>query len=174
VDTTHTEILFGIRALGFTTYYGTFSGATGALTLDRETPETSRLEIHVPTASLAAPNRAMATMLKGPKWLNVAAYPEMVFKADRITLTSPTTATVAGALTLHGITRPLSLQAHFDQRGEAAPDHQPRFGFQARGHLKRSDYGLIGPSPLASDEVQLILSAAFEHVTAGPQGAITP
>ncbi len=174
IDSGRTQILFGVRALGFTTYYGRFSGATGTLILNRETPEASRLEIHVPTATLQAPNRALATLLKDPKWLNVAVYPEMVFKADRITLTSATTATVAGALTLRGATRPLTLEARFDERGETAPDHQPRFGFQARGHLKRSAYGLIGPSPLASDEVQLILGAAFEHVTAGPQGAITP
>lgn len=174
IDSARTEILFGVRALGFTTYYGAFSGATGTLAFDRDAPATSRLEIHVPTASLLAPSRVMTSVLKGPKWLNIATYPEMVFKADRITLTSATTATVSGDLTLHGVTHPLVLEAVFNQRGQGAADHQPRFGFQARGRLKRSDYGLTGPAPLVSDEVQLILGAAFEHVTAGLQGAIRP
>jgi polyisoprenoid-binding protein YceI len=174
IDPARTEILFGVRAFGFTTYYGAFSGASGALDFDRETPADSRLEIHVPTASLLAPSRVMTTVLKGPKWLNIAAYPEMVFRADQIRLTSATTATVSGALTLHGVTHPLVLEAHFDQRGRSASDHQPRFGFQARGSLRRSDYGLNGPAPLVSDDVQLILGAAFEHVTAAAQGAITP
>lgn len=174
IDGARTEILFGVRALGFATYYGAFSGAAGTLVFDSETSAASRLDIRVPTASLVAPSKVMTSVLKGPKWLNIAAYPEMAFKADKITLTSPGTATVAGELTLHGVTHPLVLSARFDQRGQDAADHQPRFGFQARGHLKRSDYGLNGPAPLVSDEVQLILRAAFEHVTAAPQGAITP
>ena len=163
VDPNHTEVLFGVSHMGFTTYYGAFSGASGTLILDGDHPAGSHLEIHVPVASVLTASPVLNEELKGPKWLNAGAFPEMVFKADKITLTGPETAAVEGELTMHGVTRPLTLQAKFNKSGINPLDHMLTVGFSAHGRLRRSDYGVTTYVPLIGDEVELILSGAFER-----------
>jgi polyisoprenoid-binding protein YceI len=155
LDTSHTMIRFGVRLLGLTTQYGTFSGVTGTLTLESDHPSASRLEIHAPTATVVAPSHALDGTIKGPKWLNVAVFPEMVYRATAITPTGPDTADVTGDLTLHGVTRPLILHAHIKAITSGS------LSLEARGRLNRSDYGVSTRVPLLGDEVGVILEAAF-------------
>ncbi len=157
LDTSHTTIRFGVRLLGLTTQYGTFSDVTGTLTLDREQPVASRLEIHAPTATVVAPSHALDGTIKGPKWLNVAVFPEMVYRATTITPTGPDTADVTGDLTLHGVTRPLILHAHIKAITPSS------LNLEARGRLNRTDYGVSTRVPLLGDEVEVILGAVFQR-----------
>ena len=163
VEPNHTEILFGVSHIGFTTYYGVFSGASGTLTFDGDHPAASRLEIHVPVDSILTPSSVLSGELKGAQWLNAAAFPEMIFRTGKITLTGPDTADVEGELTLHGVTRPLTLQAKFTKSGINPLNHMLTLGFEAHGRLRRSDYGVTTYVPAIGDEVNLILSAAFER-----------
>lgn len=172
VDPNHTEVLFGVSHMGFTTYYGAFSGASGTLVLNGEHPAGSRLDIHVPVASVLTASAVLNAELKGPKWLDATAFPEMVFRADKITQTGPDTAVVAGDLTLHGVTHPLSLQARFNKSGINPLDHMLTVGFAAKGRLKRSDYGVTTYVPLIGDEVELILSGAFERTPSVAPGVM--
>jgi len=157
LDTSHTTIRFGVRLLGLTTQYGTFSDVTGTLSLDSEHPVASRLEIHAPTATVVAPSHALDGTIKGPKWLNVAVFPEMVYRATAITPTGTDTAEVTGDLTLHGVTHPLLLHAHLKA---ITPNS---LSLEARGRLNRADYGVSTRVPLLGDEVEVILGAVFER-----------
>jgi polyisoprenoid-binding protein YceI len=173
VDPNHTEILFGVSHLGFTTYYGMFTGASGALTLNGESPAASRVEIHVPTNSVMTASATLNSELKGPQWLNAQAFPEMIFRSEKVVMTGPESADVEGELTLHGVTRPLTLEARFNRSGINPLDHQLTVGFQAHGQLKRSDYGVTTYVPMVGDEVELILSGAFERPP-GVSPAVAP
>jgi len=157
LDTSRTKILFGVRLLGLTTQYGAFSGVTGTLNLESDHPVDSRLEIHAPTATVVAPSRALDGTIKGPKWLDVRAYPEMIYRATAITPTGRDTVDVTGDLTLHGVTHPLVLHAHIKAITPGALD------LEARGRLNRTDYGVSTRVPLLGDEVEVILGAVFER-----------
>jgi len=157
LDTSRTKILFGVRLLGLTTQYGAFSGVTGTLNLESEHPADSRLEIHAPTATVVAPSRALDGTIKGPKWLNVADFPEMIYRATAITPTGHDTADVTGDLTLHGVTRPLLLHTHIKAITAGG------LSLEARGRLNRTDYGVSTRVPLLGDEVEVILGAVFER-----------
>jgi len=161
LDTTHTKILFGVRLLGLTTQYGAFSGVSGTLNLESDHPAASRLEIHAPTSTVIAPSHALDGTIKGPKWLNVAVFPEMVYRATAITPTGPDRADVTGDLTLHGVTHPLLLHAHIQAITPSS------LSLEARGRLNRTDYGVSTRVPLLGDEVEVILGAAFERAAGG-------
>ena len=159
----HTQVLFGVSHLGFTTYYGEFAGASGSLRLDGANPAASQLEVSVPVASVATPSDKLNGELKSAQWLDARKYPVMTFKSTKITTTGPTTADVAGDLTLHGVTRPVVLQVKFNR---AAPNPMTKAytaGFQVSGKLKRSDFGVSAYVPMVGDDVDLIISAAFER-----------
>ena len=98
IEPAHTQVLFGVLHLGFTTYHGSFSGASGALTLDSGNPAASKLEVSVPTASVWTPSAKLNEELKSPQWLDAAKYPAMTFHSTAVTPTGPTTADVTGDL----------------------------------------------------------------------------
>src|ERR1700756_156189 len=56
VEPGHTRVLFAVSHMGFTPWYGDFTGASGALQLDVAQPANSHIEISVPTASVATTN----------------------------------------------------------------------------------------------------------------------
>lgn len=162
VEASHTRILFAVNHLGFTTYYGDFTGASGGLTLDPANPSASAVSVTVPTASVSTTNTVLDNELKGADWFNAAAFPTISFKSTKVTPTGADTADITGDLTLHGVTKPVTLAAKFNASGANMMNQHVTVGFDATAHIKRSDFGVtkyVGP---VGDQVDVIISAAFE------------
>jgi polyisoprenoid-binding protein YceI len=163
VEPLHTRVLFSVSHLGFTTWYGEFTKVTGSLDLSPKSVGKSTLEIHIPVDSISTSNTKLDGELKDAPWFDAAQFPEMVFKADKVTETGKGTAKVAGALTLHGVTKPVTLTVKFNGAGTNVLDKKYTVGFEVSGKIKRSDFGMKTYLPLIGDDVDLIISAAFEH-----------
>jgi polyisoprenoid-binding protein YceI len=163
VEPYHTRVLFSVSHLGFTTWYGEFSNVSGNLNLDPKAPAKSTLEIHIPVASLSTSNTTVDGELKGDKWFDAAQFPEITFKADKVTPTGKDTAKVTGSLTFHGVTKPVTLAVKFNGAGTNVLDKKYTAGFEVSGKIKRSDFGVKTYLPLIGDDVDLIVSAGFEH-----------
>jgi polyisoprenoid-binding protein YceI len=101
--------------------------------------------------------------LKGPDWFDVTRYPDMTFRSRNVVVTSPADAQIAGDLTLHGVTLPLTLTAHFNGAGVNPARKTYTVGFEVSGRLKRSAFGVSKGVPMVGDDVDLIISAAFER-----------
>jgi polyisoprenoid-binding protein YceI len=162
VEPVHTRVLFSVSHMGFTTYYGEFPNVSGSLDLKPKTVGASALEIHIPVASVSTGNAKLNGELAGDQWLDAAKYPEIVFKAEKITTTGKDTANVTGDLTLHGVTKPVTLKVKFNGAGVNILDKKYTVGFDATGKIKRSDFGVKTYIPLIGDDLDLIISAAFE------------
>jgi len=163
VEPMHTRILFSVSHLGFTTWYGNFTGASGALTLNPGAPAASQVSVSVPTASISTTNAKLDDELKGGEWFDAARFPTITFKSERVTPTGPGQADVTGELTLHGVTRPVTLKARFNGAGMNPLSHAYTVGFEASGRIKRSEFGVTKYVPMVGNEVDLIISAAFER-----------
>ncbi len=161
VEPYHTRIMFAVNHMGFTTYFGDFTGATGTLTLAAKAGADA-LDITVPTASVSTTNAKLDGELKAPDWFDATKYPSITFKSTKVAKTSATTAKVTGDLTLHGVTKPLTLSVKFHGAGINPLDKKYTAGFDATGTIKRSDFGVSKYVPLISDEVTLTMSGAFE------------
>ena len=120
------------------------------------------VSISVPVASVSTTSPKLDGELKSADWLDAAHYPTMVFRSETVTPTGATTADVTGTLTLHGVTKMLTLHATFVGAGVNVLDSKETVGFQLSGMVKRSDFGVTKYVPLVSDEVTLMISAAFE------------
>jgi polyisoprenoid-binding protein YceI len=162
VEPSHTRILFSVAHMGFSTWYGDFTGASGTLRLDPARPANSELQVSVPVASVSTTNSVLDGELKSADWLDAARFPTMSFTSRQVTVTGPGRADVLGDLTLHGVTKPVTLHATFNAAGTNPLSKAYTVGFEARGAIKRSDFGITKYAPLIGDEVQLILSAPFE------------
>jgi polyisoprenoid-binding protein YceI len=136
---------------------------SGSLNLDPKKPADSALEIHIPVATVSTTNAKLDGELKSDAWLGATQFPEIVFKSTKVTETGKDTAKVTGDLTLHGVTKPVTLAVKFNGAGTNPLDKKYTAGFEVSGKIKRSDFGVKTYVPLIGDDVDLIISAGFEH-----------
>ncbi len=163
VDPAHTQVLFAVSHMGFTTYYGRFANASGTLDLSSKDPAASSLQIAVPTSTVSTTSDKLNEELKGAQWFDAPKFPEISFKSVKVTRTGQDTAQVTGDLTLHGVTKRVTLAARFNGAGVNPLDKKYTVGFRATGTIRRSDFGMTTYVPLIGDQIELTLSGAFER-----------
>ena len=163
VDPNHTQVLFGVSHFGFTTYYGLFTDAAGTLALDPTKPEASHLDVTVKTGSVSVQSPKLEGELKGDAWLDAAKFPEMTFKSSKVVKTGDDTADVTGDLTMHGVTKPLTLAVTYVNAGPSPVSKAYTVGFEAKGKVKRTDFGVKTYAPMIGDDVELTISGSFER-----------
>jgi polyisoprenoid-binding protein YceI len=162
VEPGHTRVQFTVSHMGFTEWYGDFTGASGSLTLDPAKPQAAKLDISIPTASVSTTNAKLDGELKSADWFGADQYPTIRFVATKVVPTGAATASITGDLTFHGVTRPVTLAARFHGAGVNPLDKAYTVGFDATTTIRRSDYGVKTYVPLIGDEVAIRISAAFE------------
>jgi polyisoprenoid-binding protein YceI len=162
VETSHTRVQFTVSHMGFSDWYGDFTGATGTLNLDPKAIAKAKLDVTIPVASVSTTNATLDGELKSNAWFDAEKFPSITFTSTKVTQTGPRTALVAGNLTFHGVTKPVVLKASFLASGVNPLSKGYTIGFNATTAFKRSDFGVKTYVPLISDEVSLRISAAFE------------
>ncbi len=178
IDPSHASLTFKVNHLGFALYTAQFLTFTADLQLDPANPETATVTAEVDLASLLLPTppAGFKEELLGDNWLGAATTPKMQFVSTGVTRTGPSTADIAGNLTMKGVTQPVTLHAIFNGGYEGHPqDPNARIGFSAHGTLKRSAFGVsLGiPAPGSTmgvfDDVQIEIEAEFTGpAMAGP------
>jgi polyisoprenoid-binding protein YceI len=159
----HTKVVFTVAHFPFGAYAGQFVGASGEMRLDPKDLSASRLDVKVPIDGVKTQSSYFASELKGPGWFDAARFPFMTFRSTAITATGPTTADVAGDLTLHGVTRPVVFKARWNAAGANPLDKSASTGFEVRGVIRRREFGVTRYEPFVSDDVHIVISAAFER-----------
>jgi polyisoprenoid-binding protein YceI len=162
VEPTHTRVQFAVSHMGFTTFYGDFTGVGGSLTLDPKDVAASKVDITIPVASVSTTNHVLDGELKSGDWLDATTYPTMHFVSTKVVRTTGNRATITGNLTLHGVTRPVALAATFNGSGINPLDRNYTVGFDATTALTRSQFGVKTYLPMVGDKTTLRISAAFE------------
>lgn len=161
VDPIHTRVQFSVSHMGFTTWYGDLTDASGSLAFDTKNPAASKLEIALPVASVTTTNATLDDELRSPQWMDATAYPTIRFVATQIARSGPRAGTVTGDLTFHGVTKPVTLKAVFNGAGTDPIAKAYTAGFDATTTIRRSDFRMKTYVPLIGDAVELRISAAF-------------
>lgn len=180
VDPTHTSVTFTVSHLGFSNYTGQFQKAQINANLDPANPAASSVEATIDPRSLSIPSppAGFVAELTGAQWLDAAKFPAITFKSTKVEATGPNTAKVTGDFTLHGVTKPLTLDVTYNggYKGMAGMDPQARAGFSASGVFKRSDYGVAYgvPAPGTTMGVGDEVKVQIETELNGPPLAAAP
>lgn len=160
VDPSHTNILFTISHFGYSNMIGQFQELAGEFTFDKDAPETSQVSLTIQADSLDTDHEKRDEHLKGPDFLNAGEYPTITFESTDIEVTGESTGKLTGDLTMHGRTRPVTMDVTFNRM---APHPIPAYdgvlvaGFSARGTIERSEWGVSAYAPNISDEMKLII-----------------
>lgn len=158
LDPTHTYVLWHISHFGFSNPSGKWY-ANGTLKLDSDNPANSQVNVTIPIANIDTGNKELDEHLLKPLFFDATKYPTATFVSNKITLTSKDTADVQGILTLHGVSKPITLHVTLNKVGISPITDDKTVGFSAYGKLLRSDFGMNSFSPGLGDEVQLDVEA---------------
>src|SRR4029077_7034825 len=127
LDKSHASIVLRASHMGFSTYTTRFSRFDADLTFDPKDLPASRVVTTIDTSSFemdAAPQMCLDIM-KGPQMLDTAKFPQIVFRSQKVRLTGAKSMQITGTLTLHGVTRPLVLEATYNGGYAGIPDMDP-------------------------------------------------
>ena len=163
VEPDHTQIHFTLDHMGFTPFGGTFSQASGSLLFDPKMPSAAKVSISVPIASVMTTSKKLDGELVSPQFFDAAKFPTATFVSTGVTPVGGNKASIAGTLTLHGVTRPVVLDAAFYGAGTNFMSKKAALGFIGMVTIKRSDFGVSYGIPIVGDEVVLTIDAAFEQ-----------
>jgi polyisoprenoid-binding protein YceI len=173
LDNAHASLIFRVSHLGFSYYTARFKRFDAELAFDPANLAAARVTVTIDARSIETdfPDPAKLdfnVQLQNEQWLDTAKYPQITFRSTKIEVTAPNATRVTGNLDLHGVTRPVTLDAKFNGGYAGHPlDPHARIGFSARGTLKRSEFGVAyGVPPAGStfgvgDEIEVIIETEF-------------
>jgi polyisoprenoid-binding protein YceI len=156
IDASHSEVVFGWNHFGFSNPTARFDKIEGSVLLDKADLTRSSISISLPLESLDTHVAKLDEALKSPDFFDAAKYPTITFTSTKVEETGENSLKITGDLTIHGVTRPVTLDAKVNKIGifeipgvikaQAA-------GFDATTVIKRSDFGVTKYVPAVSDEI---------------------
>lgn len=153
----HAFIQFRIKHLGYSWLLGRFNDFGGQFSYDEANPNAAKVEVNINTASIDSNHAERDKHLRNHEFLDVKKFPNARFVSTGFKDNGDNTAQLKGNLTLHGVTRPVTIDVEHIGHGPD-PWGGYRRGFQGAITLKLADYNInydLGP---ASTEVELFLS----------------
>lgn len=157
IDNSHTYPYFEITHLGWSTTRGLFSKTSGTVTVDFAA-KTGSADILIDATSLDTSFAKRDRHVRSEDFLDVEKYPTITFKSDKFDFEGDKVAKVHGQLTLHGVTKPVTLTMSQFKCGEHPMAKQHYCAGDAAATLKRSDFGMTGYQGAVGDEVKLFIS----------------
>lgn len=156
IDASHSGVVFGWNHFGFSNPTARFNKIEGSVLLDKADLTNSSISVTLPVEGLDTRVAKLDEELKSPDFLDATKYPTITFKSTKVEKTGENGLKITGDLTVHGVTRAVTLDAKVNKIGifeipgvikaQAA-------GFDATTVIKRSDFGVTKYVPAVSDEI---------------------
>jgi len=141
LDPYHLQVEFAVKHLGMMTVRGHFTEIVAAGQIDPDHPAASSVDITIQTASIRTHNEQRDNDLRSGNFLDVPTYPTIAFKSTKIEPVGDERFTMAGDLTIKGVTRPVTLQVlRYGEFNDPRMGH--RVAYSAEGQINRRDFGL--------------------------------
>lgn len=162
-DKAHSQLTFTVTHLGVSDVSGVFNDFD--VTVQSAKPDFSDavFTLNAKAASIDTRVEMRNNHLKSADFFDVEKYPELSFKSTSIKNAGKDAYKLTGDLTIHGVTKQVTLDLVYRGTIENPMSKKPTAGFQLTGSIKRSDFG-IGPkfpAPMISDEVRIKADGEF-------------
>jgi polyisoprenoid-binding protein YceI len=162
IDPVHSAVLYRAGHFGVSHSWGRFSDISGTLSLDDPNAENNSIDITVKATSIDSGAAARDEHLRGPDFLNAKQFPTITFKSTQIKAVDPNTLEVTGNLTIHGVTKPVTLKVERVGAGKS-PMGGSAIGLETTFKINRSDFDMKNMLNAIPDEVMLIVSLEAGH-----------
>jgi polyisoprenoid-binding protein YceI len=162
-DNAHAKVGFSVTHMMISDVEGSFKNTTATLTTTKDDFTDAVVEMTAESTSINTDNEKRDEHLKSADFFDVTKYPTLTFKSNYFKKAkTANTYIVKGNLTMHGVTKPVTLTA-VARTGINPMSKKTIAGFKITGKLNRTDFGIGGsiPSAIVSDEVLLNANAEF-------------
>ncbi|GAB6282175.1 MAG: YceI family protein [Ignavibacterium sp.] len=164
IDPMHSNIGFKISHMGISLVEGEFNEFNGTITSSKEDFSDAQAELTIKTASVNTdvPNRD--NHLRSPDFFDAQKYPEIKFSSNKIERTFGNNYIISGNLTMHGVTKPISLEVTFLGQAYEEQMKVQKSGFLVKGVLNRDEFGISynaqmpNGAPMIGRDVKLNIS----------------
>jgi polyisoprenoid-binding protein YceI len=162
IDPTHSELSFTIRHM-VSKVRGQFTAWSGTIVADPAEWSTASVEVVAQTSTIDTNNERRDADLRSTNFFDAETNPTVTFKSTKVTRFAGDSVTVAGNLTMHGITRPVVLRGHFN--GMTGAPGKRRAGFEAETTVNRKDFNMtwnriVEGSSMVGDDVRIEIDIA--------------
>ena len=151
IDPAHSEVDFSIRHMAISTVHGRFSIKSGTVNYDSTDPLKSTVDAVIDVKSVSTGEPQRDGHLNSPDFFDTAKYPTAQFKSSSVKKIG-NGYDVYGDLTLHGVTKPVTLHLDEPSKEQIGMDGKPHRGFSATTQINRKDFGLVWNGNLKSGD----------------------
>jgi polyisoprenoid-binding protein YceI len=167
IDPAHTAAEFKVKHMMIANVKGTIKGITGDLTEHTTDASLSSIEATLDVSTLDTGEPQRDEHLKSPDFLELKKYPTITFKSTQVERKGEDAYAVTGDLTIHGVTRPVTLSVEGPTPPQKDPWGNVRIGLEATTKIDRKDFGLTWNTALETggilvgDTVHITIEAEF-------------
>src|SRR6201995_251843 len=130
IDPAHSEADFGVQHMGISKVHGRFGNINGTVSLDDKDITKSSVNATIDTTTVDTGVAQRDGHLKSPDFFEVAKYPQMTFGSTKVTNDGGKLQLV-GDLTIHGVTKSVTLDGEGPSKEQADPMGKTRRAFSA-------------------------------------------
>jgi polyisoprenoid-binding protein YceI len=158
VDNAHSRLGFTIKHMGISDFNGNFGKFETKITTSKADFSDAVVELSADVNTINTGNEMRDGHLKGADFFDTEKFPTLTFKSTTFKLVKGKNYKIEGDLTMHGVTKKVTLNAIHYGNVENPQNKKTVAGFKVTGVVKRSDFGVGAgfPAPGLSDEVNLI------------------
>lgn len=162
-DVAHSQLGFTVKHLGISDISGTFNDFNVTVNSSKADFSDAVFELSANVNSIDTRVEARDNHLKSADFFDAAKYPTLNFKSTSIKKAGNNKYKLTGDLTLHGVTKPVTMDLEYKGSVENPMSKKQTAGFQVTGVIKRSDFNLGSgfPAPMISDEVRIKADGEF-------------
>jgi polyisoprenoid-binding protein YceI len=154
IDPGHTAVLFSWNHRGLSHPVARLEKITGVVVLDQTDLTKSTVTVTMALEGLRTGSVELDRRLLGKDFFDVERYPAITFKSSKVEIAGDGHhLRMSGDLSVHGVTRPVILDAQVNKIIRGGASAKPAAGFDAAANLRRSDFGLGRYVPMVSDEI---------------------
>ncbi|MDB5013755.1 MAG: polyisoprenoid-binding protein [Daejeonella sp.] len=162
VDKAHAKVGFTVTHLMLSEVDGNFKSFNASIISAKPDFSDAVFEMTIDAASVDTDNEKRDEHLKSADFFDIAKYPQITFKSTSVKQVEGKKYKVAGNLTMHGITKPVTLDLILNGIGKNMRTQKPIAGFKVSGTINRTDFGVgKAPEAIVSEEVQLKANGEF-------------
>ena len=141
IDPTHSQVEFAVKHLMISTVRGRFADVAGTVVTDEADPSTSEADVTISVASIDTREARRDEHLRSADFFDAATHPTITFKSTRVTGVTGNQFKLVGNLTIHGVTRDVTLDVTSEGRA-TDPWGGERAGYTAATKISRKEFGL--------------------------------
>jgi polyisoprenoid-binding protein YceI len=166
IDPTHSEVQFKVKHMMIATVTGQFSNFNASVETNGNDFSTAKVQFTADINSISTGNEQRDAHLKTGDFFDSGNHPQVLFESSELEKTGEDSYIMHGALTMRGVTHPVSLNVEFGGT-TVDPWGNTRVGFDVSGKINRRDYGvsfsMVSETGgiLLGEEVRLLASAQF-------------